>query len=202
MRRISREKPICQKCGKFLKNGGTLCIECQAGDPPFFIARAVGPYEGCFRKVVKIYKFLEKRGLAVKMSKMMAEVVMAHQEYRDMDRVVPVPMTHEGLARRGFNQSELLAARIARHIGSKHDPRILVRVRETPSQRELSREEREKNLLGAFAVQGKRKIRGKKILLVDDVYTTGSTAKECTRSLMEAGAEQVNVITWAAGKGF
>lgn len=202
LRRVARESPVCQVCGKFLTVDQAVCSECQEEKPPFFIARAVGPYEGCFRKVVKMFKFLGKRGLAVRMSKMMAEVVLSTPEYGELDVIVPVPATRESLARRGFNQSELLARRLASQLGVRFRGDVLVRLRETPPQRELSKEERERNLKGAFAVQNRDKIKDKRVLLVDDVYTTGSTAKECSRVLLEAGAASVAVVTWASGKGY
>lgn len=192
----------CRRCGKFLTHDQLLCRECQEDDPPFFIARAVGPYEGCHRQLIKQYKFMEKKFLAWSMAKMMAQVVQANREYWPLDIVIPVPMSREGLLRRGFNQSEMLAARIARILGVRFEPHVLERVKDSAPQRELSREAREKNLLHAFAVNKPERVEGKSILLVDDVYTTGSTAKECTRTLLEAGARRVGVIAWASGKGF
>jgi len=111
-------------------------------------------------------------------------------------------MSREGLLRRGFNQSELLASCIARDLKVKYDPDVLLRVKDSSPQRELSKEMREKNLLDAFVVSKPERVKGKNILLVDDVYTTGSTAKECTRTLLKAGANRVGVISWASGKGF
>lgn len=193
---------ICKRCGKFLTNDQLLCRECQEDDPPFFIARAVGPYEGCHRQLIKQYKFMEKKHLATIMAKMMSQVVLDNQDYWPLDIVVPVPMSREGLIKRGFNQSELLASRIAGRIRTRLEPQVLIRVKASPPQRELSREMREKNLLQAFAVQNPERVKGKNILLVDDVYTTGSTARECTRTLLDAGAKRVCVVAWASGKGF
>lgn len=192
---------ICRRCGKFLTNDEHLCRDCQEGDPPFFIARAVGPYEGCYRQLIKQYKFMEKKHLAWSMARMMSQVVRDTREYWPLDIVVPVPMSPEGLIRRGFNQSELLAKRIARCLRVRFEPRVLVRVKDSAPQRELSREMREKNLMHAFAVEKPERVRGKSVLLVDDVYTTGSTARECTRTLLDAGAKRVSVIAWASGKG-
>lgn len=193
---------ICRRCGKFLNHGGDLCTECQTVSPPFFMARSVGPYEGDYRKAIKIYKFLERRGMAVKMGSMMAQKVKETSEFWPIDVAVPVPMSSSGIRKRGYNQSELLSARICKLLSIKHRPRALVRIKDTPPQRELSRQEREKNLLNAFAVNDPRCIAGKNVLLVDDVYTTGSTVRECTQTLLSAGARQVCVIAWASGKGY
>lgn len=192
----------CKRCGKFLTKDQLLCRECQEGDPPFFIARAVGPYEGCHRQLIKQYKFMEKKFLSRSMARIMSQVVRDNQEFWPLDIVVPVPMSRQGLIRRGFNQSELLASRIAKELKVRFEPRVLARVKDSSPQRELSREMREKNLLHAFAINKPERVKGKNVLLVDDVYTTGSTARECTRTLLEAGARRVGVIAWASGKGF
>lgn len=202
MRNAAAKLPYCEKCGKFLPDGGGICAECAREEPPFFIARAVGPYEGCYRKIIKAYKFMGNRGLAVKMAQLMARVVQANDKYQPLDLVVPVPAAVESLSQRGFNQSELLARKIAKILKLKHLPHALQRAQGTLVQHELSREEREKNLRGAFTTKENQALKGKNILLVDDVYTTGITARECTRALLEAGARRVCVITWAAGKGY
>ncbi|MGE5421745.1 MAG: ComF family protein [Ignavibacteriales bacterium] len=136
------------------------------------------------------------------MGQMMADKVKETPQFWPIDMVVPVPMSSSGVRKRGFNQSELLSARITKLLKLRHDPRVLIRVKETPPQRELSRQEREKNLKDAFAIKDPKHIQGKNVLLVDDVYTTGSTVKECTNALLKAGAARVGVISWAAGKGF
>jgi competence protein ComFC len=194
--------PICDKCGKYLKTGEGLCTECQKSPPLFDIARAVGPYDENYRIAIKVLKFMGRRHLAVRMGRMMARVVSEEPRFWPIDLIIPVPASVGHLKQRGFNQTEELGRQICREIRVKMDPSILKRVKETPSQRELSREEREKNLLCAFRVEENKKIYRKNLLLVDDVYTTGSTSKECTRTLLDAGAGRVCVITWATGVGF
>lgn len=194
--------PICDKCGKYMKEGDGICLECQKNPPLFDIARAVGPYDDAYRIAIKVLKFMGRRHLAVRMGQMMAQVVNEEPRFWPLDLIIPVPASPGHLKQRGFNQTEELGRQISRGIGVKMDAKILRRVKETPSQRELSREEREKNLLCAFKVEDNAKIQQKHLLLVDDVYTTGSTSKECTRTLLDAGAGRVCVITWATGIGF
>ncbi len=194
--------PMCDKCGKYLKTGEGMCTECQKTPPLFDIARAVGPYDENYRIAIKVLKFMGRRHLAVRMGRMMAQVVSEEPRFWPIDLIIPVPASVGHLKQRGFNQTEELGRQICRAIHVKMDPSILKRVKETPSQRELSREEREKNLLCAFRVEENKKIYRKNLLLVDDVYTTGSTSKECTRTLLDAGAGRVCVITWATGVGF
>jgi ComF family protein len=143
-----------------------------------------------------------RKHLAPQMGKMMLNKIEQESCFGKIDLIVPVPISRQGLQKRGFNQTELLAKQISKGLRVKMDSTVIRRVKETPSQTELSREEREKNLLCAFEVTDKKKIANKKILLVDDVYTTGSTGRECTRTLLRAGAAKVCIITWATGKGF
>jgi ComF family protein len=194
--------PLCNKCGKYLSSGSELCRECLSTPPPFAIARAVGPYQDSYRLAIKIFKFMGRKYLGVKMGSMMADIVQNEPGFWPLDLIIPVPISKGNLQQRGFNQTEVLGAQIAHDLKLKSDADTLVRIKETPSQRELSREEREKNLLFAFDIKDKTKISRKNILLVDDVYTTGSTTRECARVLLEAGAERVCVITWATGVGF
>lgn len=132
----------------------------------------------------------------------MAQVVKNEAGFWPLDLIIPVPASRGSLKQRGFSQTELLARQISRCLKVPMNSGILTRVKDTPNQRELTREEREKNLLSAFDIKDKRKIEGKNILLVDDVYTTGSTIRECTRMLLEAGAARVSVVTWATGVSY
>ncbi len=194
--------PICDKCGKYLEAGTGLCAECRSTPPLFDIARAVGPYDEPYRIAIKVLKFMCRRHLAVRMGHMMAQVIREEPRFWPIDLIVPVPASYAHLKQRGFNQTEELGRQIGKELRLKMNAGVLKRVKETPAQRELSKEEREKNLLCAFVVQDSGKIYRKNILLVDDVYTTGSTSKECTRTLLEAEAARVCVITWATGIGF
>ncbi len=195
---------VCEKCGKYLEVPEiSCCSECRDNPPEFRTGRAVGPYNNDkLRKAVKVYKFLCRRYMSVKMGNMMAAVVIEEPDFWPIDIIIPVPISKGNLKQRGFNQSELMAKQIGKVLKKRMYPNLLRRVKETPSQTELTKEEREENLLCAFNVSDPAKIKGKNILLVDDVYTTGSTIKECTRTLLDAGAEGISVITWATGTGY
>lgn len=192
----------CDVCGKYLESGAALCRDCNDHPPQFAIARAVGPYDESFRIVTKVLKFMGKKYLAPRMGDMMARRIQAEPRFMPIDLIVPVPISKGGLKQRGFNQTELLGKQISKRLNIKMDAKVIYRVKDTPSQVELSREEREKNLLFAFEIKDHQKVYRKNILLVDDVYTTGSTGRECTRVLMNAGASRVCIITWATGRGF
>jgi ComF family protein len=202
MMEMKNSLPICDKCGKYLQEDKHFCLDCSRKLPAFNIARAVGPYDESYRIAIKVFKFLGRKHLGFKMGCMMAEVVKEEARFWPLDIVVPVPASPGSLKQRGFNQTEVLARQVSKELKIKMDATSLYRIKETPSQRELTREEREKNLLFAFEVRNNKHIKGKNILLLDDVYTTGSTSRECTRVLLGAGASRVSVITWATGKGY
>lgn len=202
MEKIRLSMSVCDKCGKYLETSENLCIDCREHEPDFDICRSVGPYTEPFRIAIKVLKFMCKRNLAYRMGCMMAQVVKDEKRFWPLDLILPVPASQGSLKQRGFSQTEILGYQISKQIKVKMLPNVLVRVKETPHQRELTREEREKNLLCAFEIKDKKKVYRKNILLIDDVYTTGSTIRECTRILLEAGAARVAVVTWATGIGY
>lgn len=192
----------CERCGKYLADDATICSDCSSSPPQFDIARAVGPYDDPYRITTKVLKFMGRKYLAPQMGRMMARKVQSEPRFGKIDLIVPVPISKHSRQVRGFNQTELLARYISKELGVKTECGALVRTRETPNQTELSKEERERNLACVFQVTDPAKVEGKNILLVDDVYTTGATCRECTRALLDAGAARVCVITWATGRGF
>lgn len=202
MEQISRSMPICDKCGKYLEKGEGLCHDCREKMPDFDICRSVGPYTDTFRIVAKVLKFMCKKNLAFRMGAMMAQVVKEEERFWPLDLILPVPSSQGSLKQRGFSQTELLGHQISRILKIKMLTDVLLRVKDTPHQRDLTREEREKNLLCAFEIKDIKKVYRKNILLVDDIYTTGSTIRECTKMLLEAGAARVAVVTWASGIGY
>ncbi len=164
------------------------------------LARAVAPYEGPVREALHFFKFAGKRELALPLGRLMETLVREVFPYQRFDAVVPVPLHRSRERERGFNQALLLAEVIARGLRLPLFPGALVKCRETPDQVALPRVGRRSNLDGAFlAGEDASPLRGKTVLLVDDVYTTGATAGECTRTLLSAGVAAVYVVTLASG---
>lgn len=114
-----------------------------------------------------------------------------------VDLIVPVPLHPRRLRWRGFNQSLLLAKQVSRRYEVPMDPFVLYRKRETAPQTQLAEDERRRNVRGAFATGPEKPLKGKSLLLVDDVYTSGATVNECSRVLLHAGAKEVYVLTLA-----
>jgi len=143
------------------------------------------------------FKYTKQTSLSRPLSALAKETFCQFWGPQAVDLLIPVPLHIKRLRERGFNQAYLLIGRWAKLEKIPCDPFALLRTRWTEPQTSLSRKERKKNMKHAFALRHSEKIGGQKILLVDDVYTTGSTANECARVLMEAGAEFVDVLTLA-----
>ncbi|WP_172838289.1 ComF family protein [Terriglobus roseus] len=176
-----------------------LCADCSETPPPFARATAFGSYE-LMRHALRLFKFGNVRSLALPMGGLLAEAILEQAEgMPESLLVIPVPLFRR---RRLYNQSLLLADAAMRVVQRRRPlwkmelaPHRLRRVHHKESQYRLSPEERRENVRGAFQVRGS--VRGRQVLLVDDVYTTGATVTECTEVLLAAGAESVRVVTLA-----
>ncbi len=192
------EESVCSKCGRhsFL----TVCSSCQ-GERYFFArARAAGVYEGVLRECIHFFKYRKKAYLAHPLGELLIDGMSSDEDLREADFLVPVPLDGRRFREREFNQAHLLAQVVSRDFKIPISSRNLRRVRSAPPQTQLSRKEREKNVKGLFEVRNREKYEGRKILLIDDVFTTGATVNECARVLKGAGAEEVSVLTVARGE--
>ncbi|MDN5362222.1 MAG: hypothetical protein PWP70_1269 [Moorella sp. (in: firmicutes)] len=190
----------CRYCGRLLPAGqGDTCRHCQEERPPFQRARAVGAYGGILKEIIWALKYQGRRSLAGPLGILLAGVVLKELGPESPQLLIPVPLTAARLQSRSFNQAELLARALGRELGLAVAGQALVRVRETAPQVGLSRQARWQNLAGAFRVPEHGLVRGRRLLLVDDVLTTGATAVACTAALLSAGATSVRVVTLATG---
>ena len=201
------ESPCCTCCGLMFKSReGTdhVCGECLSSRRYFGMARAVGVYDQALMAVIHGFKYGEKVGMAAPLSVLLLNAYHHFWHDRPMDVVVPVPLFGRRLRKRGFNQV-YLAVRYwedrewqgARPIPFTVQREALRRRRPTPPQTGLGRRDRMQNVKGAFALGVSNNILSKRILLVDDVYTTGATVNECAKILLKEGAEAVDVLTLA-----
>lgn len=188
---------ICGKWGPF--DRGELCRECQDDMPPFALARGVGPYQGLLKEMIYEFKYTGRRTLALPLGSLMAGQVLREKEYGHIDLIIPVPLYPLKLRERGFNQAALLAKEISRILNVPCKTDALVRVRETVAQSKLGKTQRRGNLEGAFILRENRFIKGRHVLLVDDILTTGQTASACSAALLKGGAAKVSLITLATG---
>ena len=180
-----------------------LCGLCQRLHPPFEKAVAYGSYDGGLRDLIHLLKYQQVRPAAGVLGRILAETITRLEATLPpgLITVVPVPLHVQKRAQRGFNQSELIVRAALKQLARPERFQtmigLLVRRRETGSQIGLTRHQRRENLRGAFAVADPALLAERDILLVDDVFTTGTTAAECARVLRRAGAKRVWVATVA-----
>lgn len=192
--------PLCTCCGlPFATPQGAdhLCEECILSPPPFSVARSLGVYEGTLLDAIHLFKYHEKISVGEALGRMMAQALYDSLAIADSSLIIPVPLHPRRLRERGFNQSLALARQISKHCSIPLDFSTLRRTVYTEAQVTLAGRQRRTNVRGAFAVTDPGRIRGKKVLLIDDVYTTGSTAAECSKVLIQNGAKEVAVLTLA-----
>ncbi len=192
--------PFCACCGRpfeFEVAPGSLCSTCARNKPVFTRARAVFRYSDVSRALVLRFKYGDRTDAAPAFGHWLARA--GKELLMQADLVVPVPLHRFRLFTRRFNQSALLAQALGRESDVAVAVDLMVRTRNTPTQAELSSVQRARNMRGAFTVrpQWHDRVRGASLLLVDDVMTTGATVEECSKTLLEAGAASVDVITLA-----
>lgn len=194
---FSGDESLCQKCGSFLSENvvsePTLCGRCESHE--YDAARAAGIYEGALKDAVlglKLSPFVPAR--------MKVEIIAAFQrsEFTEAALIIPVPLSAKRLAERGHNQAAVIGGIISRKTGIESDDYALERFVDTPMHRVgMDRKARELTVKKAFRVAHPRSIEGKVVVLVDDVFTTGSTAAACAKVLKKRGAGKVFVFTLA-----
>jgi len=184
----------CEQCGLPLEATDIdQCARCLARPPIIARSRAAIVYGDIARSLVLRLKYSRKVALAATMARYMRPLVDVAPD----TILVPVPLHWSRLWWRGFNQSGLLAANLARLSGMEHRPTLLRRVRRTRALKNMSPRQRALEVKSAFAIDLAAEVRGRKFVLVDDVLTTGSTSDACAKALLRAGAERVELICFA-----
>lgn len=185
--------PFCPLCGRRQKEEG-VCLSCKQKPLSVEKARSVFVHEGEAARLVVRFKRGEKylyRTLAA------LSLPLLEREFSDAEALVGIPMSEKALKKRGYNQSELFAARLAESAGKAYLSPAVKR-RDTDAQKFLGRRAREENLAGCFHVSDRKAVKGKKLLLIDDTMTTGATISELAVALKRAGAKQVCALTFTS----
>lgn len=208
----SQSTALCSRCGEDLAVAdfgetpveGVLCRPCRLAPPPFEMAVAHGTFQGTMRSLLHLLKYEGLEPIARRLGALIAERLVSIPALPSNMIVIPVPLFKARQSERGFNQAELLAGGIIRAMRQlrpewegQFAPGALARQRATLSQAGLSMTERRRNLRGAFFVPNPGRVRGRQVLLVDDIYTTGATVRACSQALRRAGAAAVWVATAA-----
>lgn len=193
------ESPLCPGCGiPFAGTGDDhRCGSCLTHPPHFDSARSRFLYEGPLRDLIHSFKYNQCIHLRYPLALLALEGVAGFPPDHTPQLIVPVPLHRSRLRQRGFNQAVLLGRVVAARLSLPLLPDALIRTRPTEPQITLSAAERRANVKGAFAVGDPALIAGKRVLLLDDVMTTGSTMDECARELKKAGAAAVVAVTIA-----
>ena len=185
----------CLQCGQPLEaTEAEMCGACHAGGSAIDRMRAAVAYGEVARSIAIKLKYGPKTGLA----RTMASYMRRHLAELSADAVlVPVPLHRGRLWERGFNRSALIAAALARTTGARVDPALLRQIKRTPKLKGMSPSERRRAVSGAFAIRTGKEVKGRQIILIDDVYTTDSTAEASARLLKRKGAARVELLAWA-----
>lgn len=212
---------LCPRCGeqsdvdfeadrfRGVAPAGEVCALCRKAPPAFTRAVAFGAYEGTLRELLHLLKYDGVTALAAPLGERLARAMLMLESHfagapGEAWMVVPVPLARGKRRQRGSNQAELLAAAALRQWARERrtarlvlDAKVLERTRETESQFGLTPHQRRLNLRGSFALAKHADVRGRRVLLVDDIYTTGATARACSAVLRRAGAAEIVVATLA-----
>ncbi len=191
------EEPFCPRTGRPLAHEGAEPATLAGPAPPWDSLRAAAAYNGTARRIAQGLKYHDRHEFAAFMARAMTRAMGGRLSAASV--VTPVPLHGRRLWSRRFNQSALLARGMARAAGALYAPGVLLRRRATPPQVGLSAAERSRNVRGAFSVTpaGRMLVEGRAVVLVDDVLTTGATARACCAALRRAGAARVDVAVFA-----
>lgn len=187
------EEPFCSTCGTPVEPG-KKCLECTEHPPRFDKLRSWAVFAGPLREALHSLKYKKNLGVAEVLAKPLVGILQ--REKWDFDLIIPIPLSRNHLKQRGYNQAQAIARPISLTFGKPIDSRSVTRVKETSSQVDLSPHQRYANLQDAFSANP-AKLNGRKVLLVDDVATTGATLNSCAEALRNAGVTEVFCITVA-----
>lgn len=195
----------CEFCGRIYKKW--ICPKCYIKikdefkfdfiKTKKFTIYYIGYYEKTIRKLLLKFKFKESAYLAELFSEIMSKNKEFTQKIKEYDYIIPVPMYIKNKKIRGYNQTELLAHQIEKNINIKYNTEILIKTKENRRQSELNEKERKENIKNVYDLQNSIKVKNKKILLLDDIYTTGNTISECIKVLKKANPKKIDVLVIA-----
>ncbi len=197
------EHSVCDECLEKLER--TYChpiipMVAKKGGKKLYIKCIVSPlyYGDVVRSAILALKFYHRAAAAEPLAVMMSDAVLGNYHYDNLDMIIPVPLSKQRQNKRAYNQSELLSNELSKLIDVPVNSKVLKKIKNTKAQSKIkNKSNRLKNIKNVYRVKNAEAIKGKKILLVDDVITTGSTLNECARVLTEAGAGQIVAVTAA-----
>jgi len=194
--------PFCPYCRYFLEDEGSIfkhrCPLLPHREERRILAvRSLGTFDDHYRKLIHQFKYQKKIPLGKRLAESLGRTVTQEREFLNCELVLPVPLHRARYRERGFNQSDILAEGVAEKTGLPLINDVLKRRKHTRDQTHLDAQQREANVKDAFVVVQPERVSQKKVILVDDVITTGATLNECARTLLEAGAKSILAVTLA-----
>ena len=194
--------PVCAICGKMHKEW--ICEKCYRYLCKFKINNLyednvwyIFEYKKLVRKLILQYKFNQKAYIHRLFVTIILKDKICCRKIKDYDIIIPVPMFEKKKKQRGYNQTELIAEKICTELGITYEKKCVIKIKNTKVQSTLSAIERKENIKNAFLVNNKNKIENKKVIIFDDIYTTGETVKEISRILKQAGAKEIFILVLA-----
>lgn len=195
-------EPVCKKCGKVLYDENTeLCLDCATRKRSFIQSKGVYVYEGKIKSGMYRFKYNNRRCYKYTFSRDIIRTNGVWIKSLNLDGIVPVPMYKKKQRQRGYNQAELIARQLSKDTGIPLYNDIVIRNRKTIPMKGLSNTEREKNLKNAFNFSEKA-LQLKRVLVIDDIYTTGATLDSVAKTLLDAGVKEVYGLCMCVGKGY
>lgn len=196
------KEPVCKKCGKPIENErAEYCYDCRKHPGGFAQGKALWIYKDQVKESMYRFKYQNRQKYARYYGSEIVRVYGDWMKRNKIEAIVPIPLHWTKKRRRGYNQAQLLAAEIGKQTGLPVYPKLLKRRKKTKAQKNLDETERKNNLKKAFKTQ-ENKVQLSHILLVDDIYTTGSTINEAALELKRAGIEQVYYVSVCIGRGY
>ena len=190
---------LCGKCNKKLENIAEYQIVNEEFPKTKYFENLlyIFKYEGLIRKILIDYKFNEKSYICVSFVKFIINNKKMFEKLKSYDTIIPVPISKKRMKERGYNQSSLIAKELSKKIKIDLEINCLIKVKNIKEQSKLNKEQREKNIQNVYELKNKQKIINKKILLIDDIYTTGSTVNECSKILEQGKPAKIDVLVVA-----
>ena len=189
------DQNFCRKCGTVIQNMAVFCEDCKNYKPLYNQVRSVLIYEGKAKKLIRGYKYGNKKYLYKPLGEMMSDCF--DRQNWNIDLILPAPLSQKRLKERGYNQSLLIAQVVSSNHNIPLQQDVLHKIKNTPYQARSTRAERFLQVKGVFLASDEINIKGKNILLIDDVMTTGATVDELSRLLLKKGANEVYVLVLA-----
>lgn len=189
---------LCSKCKKILENEAIWQIK-ENKNPYIYFKELISifPYENIIRETILDYKFNEKSYLYKTFTNFLIKNQKVFEKIKSYDTIVPVPISRKRKKERGYNQSLLISKEISKKADIELVDNCLYKIKNTIEQSKLNQEEREKNAQNVYELKNKQILENKKILLLDDIYTTGNTVNSCCEVLMQANPKQIGVLVLA-----